>query len=72
MAEIIFNRLGGDVVRKNVEGSMTVKELMDKSGMKYKEGDDIRIQGKSVDLDTEVNAEQATLITAIPKVKGGY
>ena len=71
MAEVIFNRLGGDKVTAKIDQEMTVREIMEKNGMKYKAGDEIRVQGKAVDLDTKVTAEQATFITAIPNVKGG-
>ena len=73
MAEVRFARLGGDVITTTIDTKMSVRSFMEQNKDKfgYKEGDDIRIGGKSVSLDSEITPEQATLITAVPKIKGG-
>jgi len=71
MAEITFHRLGGDVSKLNITEEISVKDALDRAGVKYQTGDDIRIQGKSVGLDTKITPDQAQFVTAVPKVKGG-
>jgi hypothetical protein len=71
MAEIRFVRLGGNVSTGSIDTVMTVGEFLKKNEMNVSTGDDIRVGGKSVTLETKINPDQATLITAVPKIKGG-
>jgi len=71
MANVRFYRLGGDPVDTEITEKMTVRAALKKSGIKYQEGDEIRVQNSKVDLDTMITPDQAQFVTAIPKVRGG-
>ena len=61
-------RLGSAVVEVAVDNSATVQNALDAADINV-ENEDIRIDGRSVSTSDSIGS--ATLITIVPKVKGG-
>jgi len=61
-------RLGSAVVEVAVDNSATVQNALDAADINV-ENEDVRIDGRSVSVGDSIGS--ATLITIVPKVKGG-
>jgi putative ubiquitin-RnfH superfamily antitoxin RatB of RatAB toxin-antitoxin module len=61
-------RLGTAVQEVAVAEDATVQDVLDAAGIEI-ENEDVRIDGQSSDLDSQVGS--GNLITIVPKVKGG-
>lgn len=61
-------RLGTAVQEVAVSEEATVQDVLDAAGIST-ENEEVRIDGHSADLDDEIGS--GTLVTLVPKVKGG-
>lgn len=61
--------LGGDEAEVEVEEGATVEDVLEEAGISLDKSEQVRVNGESVDLESEV--EEGTNLTIVSQPKGG-